>query len=226
MVQHADLDHSAVTGAGIPSTIVDAKGDVIAASAADTVGRLAVGSNGQVLTADSAQSLGVKWASPSAGGVSSGTSFPGSPATDDLFYRTDRDLLYFYDGTRWLTTTLYQLHMGSWNGVTSATGQDVYAAISQDYDLWLVDFFASMEHTTSATGNYFTITLYSKDGSTLSSAIAAVNGNGNTNNAQTREKTSINAALATGADVLLCTLTETGTATMFASAAVTYRLIG
>ena len=40
-------------GAAIAKTIVDAKGDLIAATAADTVARLAVGSNNQVLTADS-----------------------------------------------------------------------------------------------------------------------------------------------------------------------------
>lgn len=51
----------------IHESLIDAKGDLIAGSAADAAGRLAVGSNGQVLTADSAQSLGVKWASGSAG---------------------------------------------------------------------------------------------------------------------------------------------------------------
>lgn len=53
----------------IQSTIVDAKGDIIAATAADTVTRLAVGSDGQVLTADSAQSTGLKWATSSGGGI-------------------------------------------------------------------------------------------------------------------------------------------------------------
>jgi hypothetical protein len=52
-------------GTGISPAIVDAKGDVIVASAPDVVARLGVGVNGDVLTADSAQALGVKWAAPS-----------------------------------------------------------------------------------------------------------------------------------------------------------------
>jgi uncharacterized membrane protein len=55
-------------GASIPKTIVDAKGDIIAATAADTLARLAVGSNGTVLTADSAEATGLKWATPAGGG--------------------------------------------------------------------------------------------------------------------------------------------------------------
>lgn len=54
--------------AAIAKTIVDAKGDIIAATAADTVARLAVGANDTVLTADSSTATGLKWATPSAGG--------------------------------------------------------------------------------------------------------------------------------------------------------------
>jgi hypothetical protein len=48
----------------IQNAIVDAKGDLIAASAADTPARLAVGANGTILTADSAEATGLKWAAP------------------------------------------------------------------------------------------------------------------------------------------------------------------
>jgi len=53
----------------IQNAIVDAKGDLISATAADTPARLAVGTNGQVLTADSAESTGLKWTTPSGGAL-------------------------------------------------------------------------------------------------------------------------------------------------------------
>jgi hypothetical protein len=46
---------------------VDAKGDLLVGTADNTVARLAVGSNGKVLAADSAQSTGLAWVTPAAG---------------------------------------------------------------------------------------------------------------------------------------------------------------
>jgi hypothetical protein len=61
---HADYITSS---SAINPTIVDAKGDIIAATAADTVARLAVGANDTVLTADSTAATGLKWAAAGGG---------------------------------------------------------------------------------------------------------------------------------------------------------------
>jgi len=66
-VTTAKIANGAVTAAkldaaaAIQPTIVDAKGDLIAGTAADTVARLAVGTNGQYLKADSTQTTGLAW---------------------------------------------------------------------------------------------------------------------------------------------------------------------
>lgn len=67
---NTDLDFTWVAqddSNAIQNAIVDAKGDLISATAADTPARLAVGTNGQVLTADSTAATGIKWATLSTG---------------------------------------------------------------------------------------------------------------------------------------------------------------
>jgi hypothetical protein len=50
-------------GTGIPESIVDAKGDIVTATAADTPARLAVGTNDQRLVAASGEATGLKYVS-------------------------------------------------------------------------------------------------------------------------------------------------------------------
>jgi len=57
---------------GIQPTLLTAKGDLISATAASTVARLPVGTNAQILVADSTASTGLKWATPAG---SSGPAF-------------------------------------------------------------------------------------------------------------------------------------------------------
>jgi len=54
----------ATADAAVPESVVTAKADLLVGASSGVVDNLAVGTNGQVLTADSTQTLGVKWATP------------------------------------------------------------------------------------------------------------------------------------------------------------------
>ena len=79
---HSHSDYITAASA-INPTIVDAKGDIIAATAADTVARLAVGTDGQVLTAASGQTTGLQWSTPVSGSMTllSTTTLSGASTT-------------------------------------------------------------------------------------------------------------------------------------------------
>lgn len=54
----------ATADAAVPESVVTAKADLLVGASSGVVDNLAVGTNGQVLTADATQTLGVKWATP------------------------------------------------------------------------------------------------------------------------------------------------------------------
>jgi len=84
-------------GTMVAKTVVDAKGDLIAGTAADTVNRLAVGNNGETLVADSSTSTGLRWQGTQAAGKNTlingnfdiwqrGTSFTNNAYSADRWY--------------------------------------------------------------------------------------------------------------------------------------------
>ena len=80
-----------------PMTTLD---DIIIGAASGVPARLAKGNAGAALAMGNSH---VIW--------NAGSSFPGSKATNDRYYRTDLGLEFYWDGTRWLTTTLYVCDM-------------------------------------------------------------------------------------------------------------------
>jgi hypothetical protein len=125
---------AAPSGSGIPATLLDAKGDLIVASAADTAARLAVGTNGQVLTADSGEATGVKWATPASGSGVNGTVL--SPSSDTYINSTaatsnlDSSTVLIL-GEEWAGTTAARIALFTFDTSTLA-GKTIYSA-----DLWL-----------------------------------------------------------------------------------------
>jgi hypothetical protein len=101
-----DLDFTWVTTDdtnAIQNAIVDAKGDLIGATAADTPARLAVGTNGQVLTADSTAATGLAWATSSGGGTlqAAGRNYLINGAMDFWQRNTTSTSLGYVTADRW-----------------------------------------------------------------------------------------------------------------------------
>jgi hypothetical protein len=118
---------------GIQPTIVDAKGDIIAATAADTVARLAVGANDTVLTADSSTTTGLKWATPSSGSTFVGVRLTKS-ATQSLANNTGTKITwdtetYDTDGFHSLVTNTSRITIPSGKaGYYSITATGAFGA--------------------------------------------------------------------------------------------------
>lgn len=123
---HADYITQATA---ISPTLVDAKGDIIAATAADTVARLAVGANDTVLTADSTTATGLKWATP-AGGItliSETTASALSSLSFSSIPSTYKSLLLVWQGIQHSTnTTGFTIRLNNDSGTNYSNNRSYY----------------------------------------------------------------------------------------------------
>lgn len=83
------------------TTTIDAEGDLLVGDAADALQRLAIGSNGNVLTVDTAVDGKIKWAAPAAGGgwtqIGSTTNLSGSSTSITSIPGTYYQLVIFVE---------------------------------------------------------------------------------------------------------------------------------
>jgi len=93
------------------ATAIDAKGDLVVGTGADTFARLAVGTNGHTLVADSAETTGLKWAASSSGALTKITSA-------DFSAQSTVEVNGCFTNT-------YKIYYVTWEAYGSVTGADL-----------------------------------------------------------------------------------------------------
>jgi hypothetical protein len=224
-----DTEHYHAAGSASPT--VDDDGD-----AGFRLGTLWVNDDGEAWLLVDVTAGAAEWIQFATGGgggggsIPAGTSFPGSPATDDLFHRTDRDLVYFYDGTRWLTVNEYDMGIGWAETAAALSGTQTLARwpVRQDYGMFLTRWNVTTFMTNGTPGtNNMTVVLARVNGANTATTIASFVNNADSASNWVSHDQVINAVLDSSARILRTVATEAGTVTGFICAeTISYRLIG
>jgi len=138
-----------VTVTNSMATAIDAKGDLVGGTGADTFARLAVGANGTVLTADSVETTGLKWAAPA-------TPSSGLTLVSRQSFSAVADTSTTFDGC---FTSTYKSYLVCFEEIYSSTN-----------DTFLYFQYRYAGPTTQATAYYGSVTNYTHTGATNNTA--------------------------------------------------------
>lgn len=157
-----------------------------------------------------------------------GVEFPAAPSVGQRFYRTDRAIEYFYDGTRWLSTQLFTLALQNSTSQTATFATDIINPWASVYSIYITDFaFMSRQSAGTTSANYFTCVLQNGSNPAAPTAISGtLSAIGNTLDLYEQERETTNAVVANTVTNFRFLFTETGSATAILGAAITYRLVG
>jgi hypothetical protein len=173
--------------------------------------------------------LGV--AQTSASGLRSGTSFPGSPSDGDLFYRTDRRILYEYLSSisKWLSTDRHEVTFADGTLSLSATAGVGRIPLWEDIYLenWIV---AAKTAATNNGSNFWTVTLFGEAAvSGTATSITSITTAADTAGNVVLHNVSVNSVIsaATYAQLLCSVNVKTGSpGNTLVSALLIYRTVG
>jgi hypothetical protein len=154
-----------VTVTNSMATAIDAKGDLIVGTGADTFSKLTAGTNGYLLTADSAEATGLKWAAAAGGGGGmtfiQRSSFSNVAGTSTTF-----------DG---VFTSSYETYFINIENIYSASAADdlqfqfIYSGTTQPNTYYAANFnasYAATSMTLTNSSNTTQITLSDNSGDT------------------------------------------------------------
>ena len=125
------------------ATAIDAKGDLVVGTGADAFSRLAVGSNDQVLTADSTTATGLKWA---AGGAPTYTWATYTPSNSGITLGNGTQTARYVKVGKTVFVS-YRLVLGSTSSVSGA----VYVGLPSTNNSYSV---CTVQVTDAGSGNY------------------------------------------------------------------------
>jgi hypothetical protein len=119
-------DDTAFTNKYVTFSTIDAKGDLLVGTANDTLTRLAVGTNGYTLVADSATATGLNWVAPGATVTVSATA-PLTPGEGDLWFDSSTAATFIYYDGFWVevgASSAPSLDLDDLNDVDAPTPSD------------------------------------------------------------------------------------------------------
>lgn len=161
----------------------------------------------------------------------SGTSFPGSPTTGQRFFRTDRGIEYYWDGTRWLSTQLFSLPISTQDAVNPLSASSQHRVANPHWNRYAIYVERVMTQTYLTSGttasNYFTVNFGHSTAAAAGDALGSnISSQSITQNSWTGGESNANEVVPSTANMLFANIVETGTATGYVLATAEYRLVG
>lgn len=156
----------------ISANIVDAKGDLIVGTAADTVSKLSVGANGTTLVADSGETTGLRWSTPTSGGMTllETLTLSGASTTSSTIPGTHKHLQLVFRQALPATDGAYLQLRFNGNSGTVYRVSGTKEQINFDFNATQIDVGNARDNTTSNSNEI--ITLYDYTSTTWKNLIS------------------------------------------------------